>query len=885
MNNTQQHTLESCPLNPFGCITTTATAPYRILDLDLGALDLFLSGYEYDRHHRDQLHSARSKTLEFLRGLNVADVLLPDTESCLLLSPSTTTTTTTATIASKTDAVQSYIISEDAILSHSQNRNSPYSNLKRSSTARRVHACIHHSPSTPTSRPNHNSFGSTKSPSTGCRYYLVKDVTEMHDLAIAARNGIRASGRLAQPQQSPAALSRTSTTSTKRQQHLEGQTPKKSAYTTLLRSRDSGIMLDDQYWHRNSNSDNSINTNTNTETSTASDVEPPLKTRMKTTIQDPGLLILQVTQFGTIDHAFAIPQSVDAVERWTGWSSPSSSGTSSPVTGDDYSHDDDNKDANTFVFLAQDRVAIEAMASNAVMAYVHPQELSALCKGLDQVCKARYTVFRARWRVDAPASEGMLSDEDDHCSRVYWNDLNSSKEERHCRMIEFQGEWFEEWVDPSSTAMACSQGMTVKREEEREEEEEDDQEGFCKYAWTEVTGVLSNGNVVLVVRPLTMPEVEEQEWFMASSPSVNTSARYQASSSQDSTYSSFAPVPAFLDYTDDANEDEDEDGYLEMEMEMDSLCSEQTLVQDNTESKTEWRALTDEVRKRMDLEEGLCLSKSSGTVVSRLSNLSSPTNSSVLTVSPRSKLDTHVKQQQQQPPCHSNRKTLLITFSPTAAASSLVLVSLPILSSIALDAWRQWIQVIHLTREQFQAWSEYLLDLALGQTIETVSFGMTILGCAPRPYLSAPFLTEYDYYHNNSAESDGAVRQELCQQTTVATIQRSHSSQENKVVNRLSGLNRAGKVLEAHYPGLEGAVRHLGQSWLGHRIMATVQLEEKLDVVADQVVDWWESEDRVAAIVASSVPPLLNTLTAYTPLSFLSRRFVNTRTTSINRKS
>ncbi|KAF9989704.1 hypothetical protein BGZ75_005230, partial [Mortierella antarctica] len=350
------------------------------------------------------------------------------------------------------------------------------------------------------------------------------------------------------------------------------------------------------------------------------------------------------------------------------------------------------------------------------------------------------------------------------------------------------------------------------------------------------------------------------------------------------------------------DEDEDEDGYLEMEMELDSLCSEQTLVQDDGESKVDWRALTDEVRKRMDLEEGLCLSKSGGGVqaVSRLSDLSSLTSSSwssssVSTVSSRSKLDTtRVKQQQQQQqvPCHSNNKrTLLITFSPTAAAaSSLVLVSLPVLSSIALDAWRQWIQMIHLTREQFQAWSEYLLDLALGQTIETVSFGMTLLGYAPRPCLSAPCLIDddYCYYYNSLVESDNGVQQtlaqELCQRTAaMTTIQRSHPTQEDEaviVIHKISGLNRAGKVLVANYPGLEGAVRHLGQSWLGHRIMATVQLEEKLDVVADQVVDWWESEDRVATLVASSVPPLLSTLTAYTPLSFLSRRFVQGRTSS-----
>ncbi|KAF9953647.1 hypothetical protein BGZ72_005253 [Mortierella alpina] len=609
------------------------------------------------------------------------------------------------------------------------------------------------------------------------------------------------------------------------QQHTQsGQPFKKSASVTLLRSRDSGIMLDDEYWHHNSNSSG------NRHHPKFSDMEPPLetiKTKMAT-IQDPGLLILQVTQFGTIDHAFAIPQSTDVAKRMTGWSSTSSSGRG--TKSDDQNDGDDEQDES--VFLAHDRVAVEAMASDAVMAYVHPQELSALCKGLDQVCKARYTVFRARWRVDAPSSEGMLSDEDDEDLESGGDDLNLREVDHQCRIIEFQGERFEEWVDPSSAATTCSQGVPV-------EEQEDEKSSLC---------------------------------------------RYQASSSQDP--ASFVPIPTFMGNTDDEEEDDDQDGYLEMELELDSLCSEQTLVQDDGESKVDWRTLTDEVRKRMDLEEGLSLSRSGGTAVSRLSDLSSLTSSAVCTLSPRSKLEARV--QQQQPPCHSNRRTLLITFSPTAAASSLVLVSLPILSSIALDAWRQWVQIIHLTREQFQAWSEYLLDLALGQTIETVSFGMTILGCAPRPCLSAPTLVDYDYDHyNNPVETDSKMQQvlaqELCQRTTVMTVHKSHSPQENEAIqaaNKISGLNRAGKVLEAHYPALEGVVRHLGQSWLGHRIMATVQLEEKLDVVADQVVDWWESEDRVAALVASSVPPLLNTLTAYTPLSFLSRRLVNGRTAS-----
>ncbi|KAG0212578.1 hypothetical protein BGX28_006014 [Mortierella sp. GBA30] len=876
MNTTQQHSLESCPLRDFGCITTTDTPPYRILDLDLGALDLFLARQDHMHHYNDHKQQllVRTKALDFLRGLNLSDVLLPDTESCLF--PAFTALPAT-TLEDSTK--QSYIVSEDAIL-FQNNQLDPDLSLKL--TPRRVHACIHHSPfSTQSYSLSHSSnIGSNSSSKkiSGCRHYLVKDVTEMHTLALAARNGIRASGRLAQRQQS---FTTRHIPSKNNRRHYKQQQRQQEQVSTIpvLRSRDSGIMLVDDTW---SNSQKTDDHSTDIETSNAVSVSKPTMTP----IQDPGLLIIQVTRFGTVDHAFAIPQSDDKERRRT------SERALSLSTDDDAEYDseddDDDGDTKPLLFLAHDQAAIEAMASNAVMIYVHPQELTALCRGLDQVCKTLYTVFRARWRVDALPLQGLLSTTEVDCPQDQDDGAHDNEDDDACSeakseggtIIEFQGEKFEEWVDPTAAAatVVSSVGQNPLGLSE------DDRVVEIKYAWTEITGVLSNGNPVLVVRPLTMPEVEEQESLLASSSSSSSSVNVLPSTSkicQGPLLYDSDPVPAFVNAEGDF-----EDRYLAREMDLDSLCSERTILQEEEgDSRANWKTQTNCIRRRMDLEEGLSLCKNnSGTRhISKLSDLGSLTSNGNTSVS-KSRSVSRSKNLGR----HSGRgRPLVISFLPTAAASDLVLCSWPVLTSIALDAWRQWVEVIYLTKEQFQAWSEYLLDLALGQMIETVSLGLTVLGCDPRPVLpSTPSslpsssLSMCCSLHELTEDMNEPDHQKrLCQ--TVVTTRTIH--QETSVHQvKLSGLDRAGKVLEANYPGLECVVRQIGKSWLGHRIMATVQLEQKLDIVADQVVDWWESGDRVATL-ASSVPipaplsPLLTTLTAYTPLSSLSSRIISVR--------
>ncbi|KAF8924466.1 hypothetical protein EDD21DRAFT_372476 [Dissophora ornata] len=787
-----QHTFDDCPLRSFGCITTTDTSPYRILDLDIEALDLFLTGYRYDHHHQGQPpqspqeeHSpydfpldhhehheqrmhARAKALRFLTGLNMADVLLPDTQSCLTTPPS-------ASMASLSDecSLQPFIVSEDAILS---NDNERCSSMKTAQT-RHVHACIHYSPTglDDSNSCNNAHISDFNSTSRGYRFYLIKDVTEMHSLAIAARNSIRVSGRLGQRQQP--FLTR----------HLRYHHPSKcdgngnTKETSSFPTGASSNVLDDLSWGTVS-------------------VGPTTSSPFP--VADPGLLIIQVTRFGTIDHAFAIPQLGQEEGK-----SLSQSWPDQPL------------------FLAQDKAAIEAMASNALMAYVHPKDLPSLCKGLNQVCKSLYTVFRARWRVDA-LPELFSEDEDDESDES--DEEMDALVECASRTIEFQGELFEEWLDPSATS---GRQMSPHGSEE--------------YAWTEVTGVLSNGNPVLVVRPLTMPEIEEEDsslMMSALSKALNISCT------------------TFVDV-----ESEDDDGYLDMEMDLDmDMELDQALITAEMAS-VETKPQKDLVRRRMDLDlgEGLCLSQSN---VQGLSDLR------VISVSPSSTA-TFVSQCRRSSQFYqSNGQPLFLAFSPIMRFTTW-----PGLSSVVLDAWKEWVQTVQLTREQFQAWCEYLLDMAFNQTMTAVSFGMALMGCetlvlSPSSY---PFLFQnwppmqrkqqkeqaQQTWTIPSEDSEPCVKSQCFEPSQQATLSAECSSA------KLSGIGRAGKVLEANCPALEGVVRQIGSSWIGQRIIVTSRLDQKLDVVADHVVDWWESEDRVAALTTSV--PLLNTLTTYTPLGYL----------------
>ncbi|KAF9346824.1 hypothetical protein BGX26_001668 [Mortierella sp. AD094] len=842
-----QHPLENCPLRTFGCITTTDTHPFRILDIDLDALDLFLSGYSSNDYtqfnqqqqqqqqqqqspiscdyphdqqfdHFEQRTHARAKALRFLKGLNIADVLLPDPQSCL--TPSYTPSSPLLSDPS----LQSFLVAEEAILS---NTNEQHQILN--SRARRVHACIHHAPASRHSliaeNSNINSGSSSSSNSSsnsnagdGRRFYLVKDVTEMHGLAVAARSGVKLCGNLGQPQQPFSTRHHSNCREGgeehelkysivppnhhQQQQQQQQLKEKEEKGKVSISNRDSGIMLlDDDYtsWGI-----------------TAAGSAVTSATPSSPSFSDPGLLILQVTRFGTIDHAFAISQSDQDKNNLT------------------ISHDHP-------LFLAQDRASIEAMTNGSIMAQVHPHDLAMLCKGLDQVCKALYTSFRARWRVH-PAEmqsmeyEGEVEEEEAAVAAEEEEEEEEEEEaeeevtkktsdlvamvERTSRIIEFQGEVFEEWVD-SSAAVNNQTASPVGTHEE--------------YVWAEVTGVLSNGSPILVVRPLTMSEAVEQE---------ASNAVAAVSRNHDIYYDHYDP---FVDA-----HSEDDEGYLEMEMDLDTTMN---YLQDPI-ALVEWRTQKDQGWKRMDLGEGLYLSQCTVQGLSDLKESSSSDASSARL----SKCHHHRHNGQH----HSSPRPLLFIFSPMAA-----LASWPALSSVVLDARKQWIHTIHLTQDQFRAWCEYLLDAALDQTIKSVSLGMTLLGYVQRYPTSPP--PPYPYLFSESMESNQEQQHQKLQKRTVLD---KNQGPVEPCPPKLSGLDRAGKVLEANCPALDGVVRQIGKSWIGQRIMEKSRLDQKLDVVADQVVDWWESKDSMAEALTTSIP-LLNTLkayTPYTPFSFLTSK-------------
>ncbi|KAG0242833.1 hypothetical protein BGX31_011555, partial [Mortierella sp. GBA43] len=576
------------------------------------------------------------------------------------------------------------------------------------------------------------------------------DVTEMHALALAAKNGIKASGRLGQRQQ-PLSTRRDRAQEARRKNRrsaVRRSSPSEESEEKLggtLSHRDSGIMLDDHTWG-----------------SAPSSLSTP-------EIADPGLLILQVTRFGTIDHAFAIPQS-DRNEKFN-----------APLHH------------NTRLFLAQDKASIEAMASNSLMAYVHPQDLPSLCKGLDQVCKGQYTNFRVRWRIEGLQDYSDDEDSDDDVERRVRTKkaLAEGRFDLESRIIKYEGELYEEWVDPSASVSLAVSAMGKAEE----------------FAWAEVTGVRSQGNPVLVVRPLTMPEAEEIETPCATAALSKTPHADSA-----------------------AEKDDDDEGYLEMDhdCEMDESSDSEKAsahrkrhARKHSNSSTDLEALAEAVAK-----------------------LQSTENLALMT--PRSSSE-----------CQCRRRDQRDVRPPR--------ISWPPVSAVATEAWNQWIDTLNLTKEQFAAWREYLLEAFLNQTISTVSRGISFLGCdslvvaQPFPYDGSEFMSEFIKYQ---------------EQKRIQSLKESAMPSANRAVSpTLPGLNRAGKVLEAQCPALDGVVRQIGGSWIGQRIFETGRLDKKLDMVAGHAMDLWESDDRVATL--TTAVPMLNTLTtyaSYTPISFFASK-------------
>ncbi|KAF9949410.1 hypothetical protein BGZ72_008817 [Mortierella alpina] len=162
---------------------------------------------------------------------------------------------------------------------------------------------------------------------------------------------------------------------------------------------------------------------------------------------------------------------------------------------------------------------------------------------------------------------------------------------------------------------------------------------------------------------------------------------------------------------------------------------------------------------------------------------------------------------------------------PTAASTA----PWSLFMSAALEAWKQWIQVVHAGQAQFQDWCEYVLETTIDQLIESVSLGLALLG------VENPSADRFLEDQQRSALSLPSS----FNKTKRIRSQSRDREQIYKRQKRMSGLHRAGKLLQG-YPSLQGAVRCFGNSWLGLKIRS--RLEQKMEIVADQVVDWWEGD-------------------------------------------
>ncbi|KAF9318943.1 hypothetical protein BG003_010247 [Podila horticola] len=769
------HTLSNCPLRTFASITTTNTFPFYILALDDAALDLFLTG------PNSPTAEQRTAACLALKGKTIAQVLWNDTESCL--------EDTTPTFNG--DVIQPYVLAKDLCEGPSGKKRT-----------RRVHACIHtitHSSSS--SLPLSTTDISSPSPLspdqdnlllTESRLYALKDVTEIHGLAQAAQADIRmrhaTQQRLLHQDQdqdqesdgsspsstassspatrmSPCSFSLSSATTTPcpspSSPSLSAQLLSASRSSVIsLNSKPSSLSND---WsgkvphHCKSApaspsielpSSSSSSSLPSSSCATCSESHSSLPHTTSTTLSHhpqecshaKTLLLLQVTRFGTVDHAFTIPQIPSTI-------------------------------TTHLLDTCQPSEAIHALSNTSAMSYAHPDDLRLFCQGLDRTCKSLYNVFRVRWRKSGLGlALKSLEDEDDR-------NKGGMAQGGSSRTIEFQGDLFEEWVDPTAVPLVVS---------------ESSHRDVDNYLWTEITGVLSNSQPLLVVRPLTLVEVEEQE-------------------------------------------------KLQGQLKMMHISNQQARADKKRETlHRQWKSKS----KNMGLEEGrvpkqpslsaltsLSMATSASSTRSR-SSLSS-TCSSVSSVSSTSDMElarsgSHFRMPGSLPPntrCRASATANELMGMPSVLAFPTASAPWSVLTGIAVDAWNQWIIVVHAGRAQFQDWCVYILELTVEQLIESFSLGMTLIGGRTDGQQHLEPLAEYEHEHMPSHQSSSLSERLL--------------DQEVHEEPRLSGLQRAGKVLE-EYPSLSGVVQIFGNSWLGQKLRG--KLEHKLNKVADQVVDWWEHE-------------------------------------------
>ncbi|KAF9576293.1 hypothetical protein EC968_009267 [Mortierella alpina] len=858
------HSLADCPLRTFCCITTTHEPPFRILYLDHSALDLFLTppahhGDDSNRADQGALPQQRARLLDLLLGKTIADILSPECSSypepIFQQHPG------------EDAAVQSFVLSEQVLRDY----DSSICIRQGDRYTRRLHGCIHTSvPYVPRPRttapvvtrawspdrqhtthqqqqdqivPQLNEGDQGASASTVrkadeaeaslCRVYVLKDATDMLGLAQEIlQQQTQTQQQQQHHQQQQQQLEEEQHQPQQQQYHSMHLVPPfpslpPSSSTSSSRSDRPAASLHSVTRHElySSTDDAHWSGEPLLFQGAAGHSEEP-----RAANDDAFVLLLQVTRFGTVDHAFTL-------------------------------HPQDANDKGQ-----HPRISVLDLTNTSVTALVHPDDIRTLCRGLDRVCKSIHILLRIRWRIQARSL----------CDLRCPNNIASKEttipatqeQEGRSRWIEFQGEHFEEWVD--STAMPdkapdpiMAQGdkdrdkeyddddddddeMKNKDDIEVEEAEQKDEREESKeeiYAWVEVTGTLSNGQPLLAIRPLTAQErSEQQEQTCMSARSIMSS---QQSLRTEHTYGQ-TTGGIF-------NDNNNMDIHLEQE-------------------STEWKGKS----KRMDLEEGMRIPRqldvsSALTALTRISSQESAGGLRMpgsfpfhMTQTPQQKLlqqqlqqlqqkrHQQVHQLQQPHPIssdprglfhggHSRSSSGLVSPMSSVLACPTATSTAPwsLFMSAALEAWRQWIQVVHAGQAQFQDWCEYVIETTIDQLIESVSMGLALLGVENQS--TDRYLEEQQSRAlSSSLSSSSSSSLSSNHKTKRIRSQSQDREQIHKRQKKMSGLHRAGQLLQG-YPSLEGAVRIFGNSWLGLKIRS--RLEQKMEIVADQVADWWEGEN------------------------------------------
>ncbi|KAG0270509.1 hypothetical protein DFQ27_005587 [Actinomortierella ambigua] len=600
------------------------------------------------------------------------------------------------------------------------------------------------------------------------------------------------------------------------------------------------------------------------------------------------LLVLQVTRFGTVDNAFTLTPppphaaqhgsvpyasprdqvlfTLAAIEDALPGSSPSSpapkpfASFSSNHSSSSLFYSLDRHERDSFLstfraeavvgggsFLGQSDTQIRNSVATSIMATVHTDDVRVLCAGLDKVCKDQMATWQIRWSVQGADKMVLKHHDASYPSTKQNQDYDDAKPKPMGRLFEYQGEWFEEWQDPTA--------LVPSYPEKYDDDDDMDEDGNLidddwQYRWTEITGIAGAGSLLtLVVRPMSDEELYDEAEETGSTAhmviegarsggSISSSVghhgsqyeeqahRYQKKQQRrrermareeslswihnqssgpmrpltDSTISGTDAAAAALAFTPSGQESRHRRRRQSISggssSSISSICSSSSLLMvpcSPQEHALYWRLhYHHHQRRESDFsEDGYSSSEEhirysyyvvdpmahpeiprgphmpdafahqrpdSHALVRRMSSSSSsawndaswPASRAMSNCS--SVVVRHAPPNQHQyahqfPPQHQQHQYLLTAGNNSNnnnnnSSSGWQVTSLPsvmslpsqtlppwnVLTTIALEAWQTWIQTIHAGKEQFQSWCEYVVELAIDQTIDNFMMAFHVVG-------------------------------------------------------------------------------------------------------------------------------------------------------------